>query len=132
METARRHSKKRDAILNALRMTNDHPSAEMLFARLKPDYPDLSLGTVYRNLSVFVSDGDAVSLGTVAGQERYDAVTTPHAHFICRCCGRVLDVHSPELGLMDSAVERETGGHISSCTLSFFGECADCLIKTAI
>ena len=61
---ARKYSKKREAILEALRNTTEHPSAEMLYARLKPEFPDLSLGTVYRNLAMFIRDGDAVSVGT--------------------------------------------------------------------
>ena len=72
---ARKYSKKRQAILDALRNTTEHPSAEMLYARLKPEYPDLSLGTVYRNLAMFIRDGAVISVGTVSGQERYDAIT---------------------------------------------------------
>ena len=129
---ARKFSKKRAAILEALRSTQEHPSAEMLYARLKCEFPDLSLGTVYRNLAMFVADGDAVSVGTVAGQERYDADTAPHAHFICACCGRVLDVELPALEDMDGAVERATGGRVAGHSLSFRGECAECLVKTAV
>ena len=124
---ARKFSKKRAAILEALRATDEHPSAEMLYARLKTEFPDLSLGTVYRNLAMFVADGDAVSVGTVNGQERYDADTGPHAHFICACCGRVLDVCSPNLTGIDREVERETGGVVTSRSLSFSGTCARCL-----
>ena len=65
---ARKFSKKRAAILEALRATDEHPSAEMLYAGLKGRFPDLSLGTVYRNLAMFVADGDAVIVGNVAGQ----------------------------------------------------------------
>ena len=126
---ARKFSKKRAAILDALRGTDEHPSAEMLYARLKGEFPDLSLGTVYRNLAMFVADGEAVSVGAVGGQERYDADTAPHAHFICTCCGRVLDVCSPNLAGMDSQVERETGGVVTSRSLSFSGKCADCLSR---
>ena len=54
---ARKFSRKRAAILEALRGTHEHPSAEMLYARLKSEFPDLSLGTVYRNLAMFVADG---------------------------------------------------------------------------
>ena len=97
---ARKFSKKRAAILEALRHTDEHPSAEMLYSRLKGEFPDLSLGTVYRNLAMFVADGDAVSVGSVGGQERYDAVTAPHAHFICSCCGRVLDVYAYDGGMV--------------------------------
>ena len=124
---ARKFSKKRAAILEALRATDEHPSAEMLYARLKTEFPDLSLGTVYRNLAMFVADGDAVSVGTVNGQERYDADTGPHAHFICASCGRVLDVCSPNLTGLAREVERETGGVVTSRSLSFSGTCARCL-----
>ena len=131
---ARKYSKKRQAILEALRNTKEHPSAEMLYAKLKPEYPDLSLGTVYRNLAMFVRDGDAVSVGTVAGQERYDADTRPHAHFICSSCGSVLDVCSPCLSALDKAVEQETGGEVIGHSLSFSGLCSGCLSgqKTAV
>ncbi len=127
MEQTRKHSKKREAIYNALRATKEHPSAEMLHNTLKSLYPDLSLGTVYRNLALFVGDGSAICVGTVAGQERYDADTRPHAHFVCERCGRVLDVRAPELmdGLY-SMVEESTGGEVRSHSLSFSGLCADC------
>ncbi len=124
---ARKFSKKRAAILEALRSTHEHPSAEMLYSRLKSEFPDLSLGTVYRNLAMFVADGDVVSVGTVLGQERYDADTAPHAHFICSCCGRVLDVCSPNLAGLDRQIEAETGGIVTSRSLSFTGKCVDCL-----
>lgn len=124
---ARKFSKKRAAILEALRSTDEHPSAEMLYARLKGEFPDLSLGTVYRNLAMFVADGDAVSVGTVGGQERYDADTAPHAHFICVCCGRVLDVCSPNLSGLERDVEEETGGVVTARSLNFIGKCAECI-----
>lgn len=124
---ARKYSKKRAAILEALRSTDTHPSAEMLYARLKGEFPDLSLGTVYRNLAMFVADGDAISVGTVAGQERYDADTTPHAHFVCTICGSVTDVCSPNLAGIEHEVEQEIGGVVTSRSLSFTGTCARCL-----
>lgn len=127
METVRKHSKKREAILEALRCAKDHPSAEMLYSRLKGTYPDLSLGTVYRNLAFFINDGEITSVGAVAGQERYDADTAPHAHFVCTCCGCVTDVCSPNLAGMDAEVESEVGGVVTSRSLSFFGKCAACL-----
>ena len=57
METAHRYSKKREAILEAMRSTLEHPSAEWIYAKLKPEFPDLSLGTVYRNLAFFRAVG---------------------------------------------------------------------------
>ena len=59
-------SRKREAILCALRDTDAHPTAEWVYRRLKPLYPDLSLGTVYRNLGRFTETGQAASLGVIA------------------------------------------------------------------
>ena len=74
---ARKNSKKRQVILEALAATTAHPTAQELYQQLKPDYPDLSLGTVYRNLSLFAEEGDAMSVGVFRGQERFDARTNP-------------------------------------------------------
>jgi len=83
----RKNSKKRQVILEALAATTAHPTAQELYQQLKPDYPDLSLGTVYRNLSLFAEEGDAMSVGVFRGQERFDARTNPHAHLHCVQCG---------------------------------------------
>ncbi len=126
MET-RKRSKKRQAILDAIKGTDEHPSADMLYSWLKPEYPDLSLGTVYRNLSVFLADGDIISVGAVAGQERYDACTVPHAHFVCQVCGRVLDLSmTDELDRLYAQVEDSTGGSVRTHSLTFTGLCREC------
>ena len=130
MELQRKYSKKREAILCAIKSTTEHPSADMLYEQLRPLYPDLSLGTVYRNLGLFLQSGEIVSVDTVNGQERYDGNTAPHAHFICTHCARVLDVGTPDLlsGLY-LAVESATGGVVRSHALTFTGVCAECLAK---
>ena len=130
MEKKQNFSRKRAAILEVLRSTKSHPTAEWIYQQLKPDYPDLSLGTVYRNLSRFKEDGTVVSVGVVEGQERYDADVTMHSHFVCTQCGAVLDVE-------DEFVDPESDGEVSRildvCVLShqvlFHGICGDCLKK---
>ncbi|MGN1002819.1 MAG: transcriptional repressor, partial [Oscillospiraceae bacterium] len=77
MEARHNKSKQRQAILDVLCASKEHPSAEMIFSALKPDYPSLSLGTVYRNLSFFQQQGLAVSVANVDGNMRYDACTAP-------------------------------------------------------
>lgn len=88
MERSIRYSKKREAILAAIQGTSCHPSAEWIYQQLKPSHPDLSLGTVYRNLIFFQERGDIRSVGVIQGQERFDAVVTPHSHFVCEYCRR--------------------------------------------
>ena len=70
MEKIRKRSKKRDAILACICGTDCHPSAEWVYTQLKPQIPDLSLGTVYRNISMFREEGTIVSVGVVNGLER--------------------------------------------------------------
>ena len=83
----RKRSRKREAILDCLRQTDVHPSAEWVYRRLKPRIPDLSLATVYRNLALFKQEGLICSLGVAQGLERFDGDTSPHVHFICTGCG---------------------------------------------
>ena len=58
-----RHSPKREAILQCLRSTTCHPSAEWVYSQLKPRIPDLSLATVYRNLARFRAEGAVQVIG---------------------------------------------------------------------
>ena len=92
MEKRENFSRKRIAILTTLQETTVHPTADWVYAKLKPRYPNLSLGTVYRNLKKFCETGKAVSVGVINGQEHFDGRVEPHAHFVCKRCGAVLDI----------------------------------------
>ncbi len=127
MERAIRYSKKREAILTQIQGTSCHPSAEWVYQQLRPLHPDLSLGTVYRNLAFFQERGLVRSVGVVQGQERFDAITTPHSHFVCNCCGTVLDLPDvrPERGL-EQTVSTQYGFAVERCELTFYGLCPNC------
>ena len=124
----KKHFRKRDAILTCLRQTTVHPSAEWIYAQLKPEIPDLSMGTVYRNLTLFKDQGRIVSVGTVKGVERFDGNTDPHVHFICTECGAVVDLAAisvPEE--LNRAAATDSGGRVDTCQLTFTGVCEECL-----
>lgn len=128
MDTPTKQFRKRNAILVYLRQTDEHPSAEMVYNRLKPEYPDLSLGTVYRNLAMFKDKGEIMSLGTVNGVERFDGNTAPHVHFVCTGCDAVIDL--PRIAVpeaLNNEVSTQTGGQIDVCQLTFVGQCKKCL-----
>lgn len=130
MEPQTKQFRKRAAILQCLRCTNLHPSAEMLHEMLQEQYPDISLATVYRNLALFKSQGVIQSLGTVGGIERFDGNTEPHVHFICTGCHTVIDL--PQVAVpqqLRSRVEEITGGTVDACQLSFTGICQNCCQK---
>ena len=127
MERTSKHFRKRDAILNCVRSTDAHPSADWVFEHVKQQIPDISLATVYRNLALFKEQGLINSLGTVNGVERFDGNTEPHVHFICTQCGGVQDL--PEISVpeeLNSAVARSSGGRVDNCQLSFTGICGEC------
>ncbi len=130
MEKKKNYSRKREAILQILRGTKSHPTAEWIYQQLKPSFPDLSLGTVYRNLSRFKEEGTIISVGNVNGQERYDADVTPHSHFVCTCCGSVQDVEDE---FVDPESDREVSQILNAMVLShqviFYGVCGKCLAK---
>ena len=130
MTQATKHFRKRDAILSYLRSTDIHPSADMVYAQLKPQIPDLSLGTVYRNLSMFRQQGTIASVGTVNGVERFDGNTMPHVHFVCTDCNAVIDMPQMQVPQrMTQTAENQIGGRVAGCSLTFTGQCRQCILK---
>jgi Fur family peroxide stress response transcriptional regulator len=95
-ERARKHSGKRDAILQAIQSTASHPGAQWVYERLKPAIPGLSLATVYRNIKLFQAERQVISVGVVNGEERFDGQTAAHPHFVCSRCGKIADLPCPD------------------------------------
>lgn len=127
MQKRQNFSRKRKAILDAVMNTQTHPTAEWIYQQLKQEYPDLSLGTVYRNLSRFKEEGKVVTVGVVNGQERFDATVEPHEHFICDECGAVMDLKYQMLpDSVDQQMARSCGMQVRSHSLVFYGVCPDC------
>lgn len=119
----RRYSRQREQIYEAVCTTNAHPTAEMVYDRLKPEMPRLSLGTVYRNLRQMAAEGRLVELeGTVA---RFDANISPHTHFRCQRCGAVSDLALPYDGGLD-ALAAGDGRLVRGHSLCFYGICPAC------
>ena len=124
MERATRYSKKREAILTAIRSSDAHPSAEWIYHTLKSTHPDLSLGTVYRNLQQMAREGRLTELdGPVT---RFDAVTRPHTHFRCRACGAVLDLETVPYDERLDRLAAAQGCVVTGHTLIFTGHCPRC------
>ena len=125
MEGHRYNSKKRTAILDALKDTTSHPTAEMLYNKLKDADSDLGIATVYRNLAILLEEGKIVTVGKVNGQERYDADTHTHGHFVCTKCGSVFDFElSPDR--LDEQFNAP-GFSVSGYELRLTGRCPHCL-----
>lgn len=125
MNKRKNYSSKRIAILNTICNTTCHPSAKWVYSQLKDQYPDLSLGTVYRNIALFKEEGDIISVANVNGEERIDGNTNPHAHFVCTKCNCVYDIFNQELTALDNVLGDE-GFEIESKSITYYGKCNKC------
>lgn len=123
-----KHSRQRDAILTELKLRKDHPTAEEIYLSLKAEMPNLSLGTVYRNLNMLADDGVILKICS-EGADRFDGNRELHYHFRCLKCGRVSDVEMPVLSEIDSLAQKYSTGRIESHELVFVGTCEKCLAE---
>ena len=116
----------RAAVLEALRDTVSHPTAEELQHMVQERLPRVSLGTVYRNLQVLVDEGYAVRLPTVQGSHRFDGNMSRHHHAICGVCGAILDVHDLDDDDLTRTAQAQTGFSGLEARVQFVGVCGDC------
>ena len=132
MEEKRNFSAKREAIYKTIAEMKSHPSAEQVYEKLRDEIPDLSLGTVYRNLALFRKSGKIRSVGVLGGHERFDADLSDHAHFVCERCFEIRDIFVPDDSLEMNIIEQlESGGcTVSSRSMVFYGLCAGCRGKS--
>ncbi|GAA0704382.1 transcriptional repressor [Paraclostridium ghonii] len=119
-------SKQRELILNAVKDNTIHPTADFIYDYLKKDNPNLSLGTVYRNLSQLVNYGYIQKVSIPGFPDRFDANVIEHNHMICNVCGNIQDIHSHTLKDIPSTLSNELNIEISSCTVILHGICKNC------
>lgn len=120
------------AIARILSVSQGHPGAEAIYARLKDAFPTMSLATVYRNIQLIKSLGEVLELGFPDDSNRYDGNKPyPHPHLVCIKCKKILDPDLESLEKMTAELSRETGFKMVSHRLDFFGICPDCSRKKA-
>ena len=125
-----KYSRQRESIKEFLAARTDHPTADTVYTNLREKFPNISLGTVYRNLSLLADIGEITKITTGDGADRFDGRTTPHNHFICRKCHCVMDL---DMESIDSIVEiagKNFTGKIDSYITNFYGVCGDCIKKS--
>ena len=96
-----KYSRQRESIVNFLASRTDHPTAETIYQNIKKEFPNISLGTVYRNLNFLVDHGEALRLDMGDGNDHFDGNAMPHNHFFCRKCHHVLDLEMDGINHID-------------------------------
>ena len=124
-----KYSKQREAIKNFLACRRDHPTADTIYTCLREEYPNLSLGTVYRNLSLLSDLGEITKISTGDGPDRFDGNMTKHHNFVCTCCHTVDDLDMDSIDFIMETASKNFDGHIESYLVNFYGLCRNCLEK---
>lgn len=124
-----KYSRQREAIKNFLMTRHDHPTADVVYSNVRTEFPNISLGTVYRNLTLLADLGEISRLRVGDGVDHFDADTHPHCHFVCNECGSVIDL---ETGGADHILEdasRNFDGLVQGHVTYFYGLCPHCMQK---
>lgn len=124
-----KYSRQRQMIYNFLMTRKDHPTADVVYQNIRQEYPNISLGTVYRNLTLLTDRGDILRLQVGDGVDHFDADTSRHCHFVCSDCGSVTDMYLDCLEEMLAKAQQKFDGRIDSQSTFFYGICKKCLDK---
>lgn len=122
-----KYSRQRESIKNFLIDRYDHPTAETVYLGIKEEFPNISLGTVYRNLSLLADIGEILKISTGTGPDRFDGNPNPHYHFFCKECGSVLDLEMDSIEHVNVIAGHKFAGEIEGSITHFYGKCPDCL-----
>jgi len=124
---ALKYSKQREMIYEFLKDRTDHPTADIVYHGVKNDCPNISLGTVYRNLMLLSDLGQIQRLNVGDGADHFDPVTKDHNHFICTKCGQIFDLEMDGLSCLDEEAVKHIKGKIDYHKIFFYGTCEKCL-----
>jgi len=124
-----KYSRQREAIKEYLAHTREHPTADTVYMSIREAFPNISLGTVYRNLNLLVDTGDIIKISSADGGDRFDGDTSPHYHFFCASCGKVIDLNLDNIDQITQIANGQFNGIIESHETIFYGKCPDCLHK---
>lgn len=126
MKTQLRITKQRRIILEELRRSKSHPTADELYEKVRCRLPRISLGTVYRNLELLSRGGLIGKIENTGVKMRFDSVVEPHYHIHCRHCGRVSDLKLADPPDLAGLIENSDGFRVTGYRLNFTGVCPRC------
>jgi len=125
IEKKLRNTKQLEVIWEAIKDDTSHPTADQVYARVRERFPNVSLGTVYRNLQKLVAD-EKLQVLMLGRSQHFDPLVTRHQHFICEKCGRVFDVLVDTRDEIKPAKLPHAGFKVTSHQLAFYGACKNC------
>ena len=124
---ALKHSRQRDMIKAFLMGRKDHPTADVVYMNVRKEFPNLSLGTVYRNLTLLADMGEIKRLRVGDGVDHFDADTSLHYHFVCTECDSVMDLKMDNIDTIQDIAGAGFDGRIAGHVTYFYGTCGACM-----
>ncbi len=126
---ALKYSRQREVIKDFLMTRKDHPTADVVYMNIRKTFPNISLGTVYRNLQLLTELGEIQKLNVGDGVDHFDGNTSPHYHFICKECGSVIDLQMENIDTIKDIAGVNFDGQIAGHITYFYGICGNCCKK---
>lgn len=123
---ALKKSKQRDMIKAFLMGRKDHPTADVIYMNVRKQNPNISLGTVYRNLNLLADIGEIQRLRVGDGMDHFDADISPHYHFVCTECDSVIDLEMESIDTINDVAAKGFDGKIAGHVTYFYGTCSAC------
>jgi Fur family transcriptional regulator, peroxide stress response regulator len=121
-----KQTRQRELVLSLLKDNYSHPSADWIYEEARKKIPDISKGTVYRNLAVLTEKGKITELELGGSVTRYEPRQPFHYHFKCDRCGKVADINLPVARKLNHDAALATGFKITGHQLEFHGLCLGC------
>lgn len=128
-EIGKKFSRQREMIYEQVVNNPVHPTADEVYTALKKDCPNLSLGTVYRNLNLLSDMGMLMKIHIGGDKDRFDGRTDAHCHFFCEKCGRVFDVDDESVCGIEQRVLANDGHNVTEIGINLRGICRNCSQK---
>jgi len=113
-------------MLELLRATEAHPTANWLYGKLRKEFPNLSMGTVYRNIGILTQQGLISRIAFGSTFDHLDANMKPHYHFICESCGSITDLDIPPRERLETRPYTSLGFDVRRHEIEFYGLCPKC------
>ena len=130
MEKLRRFSRQRQMVLDVVKNRTKHPTADKVYEILKKDHPEISLGTVYRDLNTLVDIGKVRRVSIPGEADRFEGPQEDHQQLYCRSCQKVKSIHISDAqlkALIDACPDIVPEDY----SLTVFGLCNECAVKAA-
>ena len=127
-----KYSKQKETLLRVLCSTDCHPDADWIYEQVRKELPNISLGTVYRNLAKMSQDGTILKLNMNDGRDHFDGNTARHHHMICRECGAIIDIFTDRdeeqsfISYINSYAQNHTSAMVETHYVTFTGVCEKC------